>query len=106
MQSQADLICGKVRSCGISDCRNEIRRGRRTDFCDDAGHVEALGVADAAAVLSVETWADAIETVSGDEIVDGLARALAAKDRPSKAVEYCMLMMLMLMLLICNDRWR
>jgi hypothetical protein len=71
MQSHADLICGNVRSCGISDCRNEIRKGRRTDFCDDAGHVEALGVADAAAVLSVETWADAFETVSGDEVVDG-----------------------------------
>ena len=73
MQSQADLIWGNVRSSVIST--GMMRgRGRRTDFRDHSSHIKAFGVANAATVLSEKTRADAFESVSGDEVVDGASQ--------------------------------
>lgn len=63
-----DLGEGEVcKEVWLGAMENGRKKERRTDFRDDAGHIEALGVADAAIVLGVEARADFLQAVAGRE---------------------------------------
>jgi hypothetical protein len=57
-------VCNEV---GLGPMEKERGRGteKHTDFRNDAGHVEALSIADAAVVLGIEARADRFEAVTG-----------------------------------------